>query len=361
LIGLVGPAWERELPMQPTEGVNPMNIVRMGIDLSKNVFHVRAVDGEDRVVIQRMLNRSQLRHFLAMTPPCEVATESCGSASHWARYAAACGHRTRIIAAQFVKPYVKSNKNDFNDAAAICEAASRPTMRFVPMKSVEQQDIQALHRVRTRRVAERTALVNQIRGLLLEYGVTMSVGLIALRRRLPSVLSEDGNELTPRSRALFRELYDELVILDENVAAVERKIREIFRANEACQRLAAIRGVGPLISTALIASVGDARVFKNGRHMAAWLGLVPRQQSTGGKPRLMGISKRGDRYLRTLLIHGARSAMRVIDRSPDARARWAADVARRRGKNIATVALANKTARIAWAMLAHGDSYRAAA
>jgi transposase len=156
-------------------------------------------------------------------------------------------------------------------------------------------------------------------------------------------------------------LYDELVILDENVAAVERKIREIFRANEACQRLAAIRGVGPLISTALIASVGDARVFKNGRHMAAWLGLVPRQQSTGGKPRLMGISKRGDRYLRTLLIHGARSAMRVIDRSPDARARWAADVERRRGKNIATVALANKTARIAWAMLAHGDSYRAAA
>lgn len=338
-----------------------MNIVRMGIDLSKSTFHVHAVDDKDRVIVQRMMNRAQLRSFLAMTPPCVVATESCGSAFHWARHAAVCGHVTRIIASQFVKPYVKSNKNDFNDAAAICEAASRPSMRFVPTKSIEQQDIQALHRVRTRRVAERTALGNQIRGLLLEYGVAIGLSLSTLRRRVPEIVSDDSNELTPRTRALFRELYDELVELEGKIADVERKINQIFKASESCQRLAQIQGVGPLTSTALVAAVGDAQVFKNGRHMAAWLGLVPRQQSTGGKSRLMGISKRGDRYLRTLLIHGARSAMRVMARKSDRRSLWAMDVERRRGANIATVALANKTARIAWAMLAHGEDYRAAA
>ena len=337
-----------------------MSIVRMGIDLSKSTFHVHAVDNEERVVIQRMMSRAQLRHFLAMTPPCEVATESCGSAFHWARYAKQCGHLTKIIASQFVKPYVKSNKNDFNDAAAICEAASRPSMRFVPTKSIEQQDIQALHRVRTRRVAERTALGNQIRGLLLEYGVPIGLSLVTLRQRLPVVLEDEQNELTPRSRALFRELYAELLDLEGKIASVERKINQIFKASEQCQRLAQIQGVGPLTSTALVAAVGDARVFKNGRHMAAWLGLVPRQQSTGGKARLLGISKRGDRYLRTLLIHGARSALRVMGRKSDRRSRWAIDVERRRGANIATVALANKTARIAWAMLAHDEDYRAA-
>ncbi len=337
-----------------------MNIVRMGIDLSKNTFHVHAVDAVERVMVQRLMNRSQLRHFLATTSACVVATESCGSAFHWARYATQCGHQTRIIASQFVKPYVKSNKNDFNDAAAICEAASRPSMRFVPTKSVEQQDIQALHRVRTRRVAERTALSNQIRGLLLEYGVTIGLSLITLRRRLTGILDDGSNELTPRARALFRELYEELVDLEGKIAYIERKINLIFKASEPCQRLAQIEGVGPLTSTALVAAVGDVGVFKNGRHMAAWLGLVPRQSSTGGKARLLGISKRGDRYLRTLLIHGARSALRVMGRKSDRRSRWAIDVARRRGANIATVALANKTARIAWAMLAHGQNYRAA-
>jgi transposase len=338
-----------------------MSIVRMGIDLSKNTFHVHAVDVAERVVVQKLMNREQLRHFLAMTSPCVVATESCGGAFHWARYAAQCGHRTRIIASQFVKPYVKSNKNDFNDAAAICEAASRPSMRFVPTKSIEQQDIQALHRVRTRRVAERTALGNQIRGLLLEYGVAIGLSLITLRRRLTGILDDEHNELTPQARALFRELYTELVDLEGKIVYIERKINQVFRSSESCQRLAQIDGVGPLTSTALVAAVGDASVFKNGRHMAAWLGLVPRQSSTGGKARLLGISKRGDRYLRTLLIHGARSALRVMGRKPDRRSRWAIDVERRRGANIAVVALANKTARIAWAMLAYGQDYRAAA
>jgi transposase len=257
-----------------------------------------------------------------------------------------------------VKPYVRTNKNDFNDAAAICEAASRPSMRFVPTKSIEQQDIQALHRVRTRRVAERTALGNQIRGLLLEYGIAIGLSLITLRKQVPQIIASEGNELTQRARAIFRELYDELVELEGKIALIERKINQIFKASEPCQRLAQITGVGPLTSTALVAAVGDAQVFKNGRHMAAWLGLVPRQHSTGGKARLLGISKRGDRYVRTLLIHGARSALRVMGRRVDRRSRWAIEVARRRGANVATVALANKTARIAWAMLAHGESYR---
>jgi transposase len=338
-----------------------MNVVRMGIDLSKNSFHVHAVDQVGRVALQKLMNRSQLRQYLAVTAPCVVATESCGSAFHWARYAAQCGHHTRIIASQFVKPYVKSNKNDFNDAAAICEAASRPSMRFVPTKSIEQQDIQALHRVRTRRVAERTALGNQIRGLLLEYGIAIGLSLITLRKKVPEILAYEGNELTPRARSIFRELHDELLEIEGKIAYVERKINQIFKDSEPCQRLAQIMGVGPLTSTALVAAVGDAQVFKNGRHMAAWLGLVPRQYSTGGKSRLLGISKRGDRYLRTLLIHGARSALRVMGHRGDGRSRWAIEVARRRGANIATVALANKTARIAWAMLAHGENYRAAA
>jgi transposase len=338
-----------------------MGIVRMGIDLSKNSFHVHAVDELGHVILQRLMNRSQLRQYLVVTAPCVVATESCGSAFHWARYAAQCGHRTRIIASQFVKPYVKSNKNDFNDAAAICEAASRPSMRFVPTKSIEQQDIQALHRVRTRRVAERTALGNQIRGLLLEYGIAIGLSLITLRKKVPEVVASEANELTPRARSIFRELYDELVEIEGKIAYIERKINQIFKASEPCQRLAQILGVGPLTSTALVAAVGDAHVFKNGRHMAAWLGLVPRQYSSGGKSRLLGISKRGDRYLRTLLIHGARSALRVMGHRGDGRSRWATEVARRRGANIATVALANKTARIAWAMLAHGQDYRSAA
>jgi transposase len=337
-----------------------MNIVRMGIDLSKNSFHVHAVNEAGHPVLQKLMNRAQLRQFLALTAPCVVASESCGSAFHWARYAAQFGHRTRIIASQFVKPYVKTNKNDFNDAAAICEAASRPSMRFVPTKSIEQQDIQALHRVRTRRVAERTALGNQIRGLLLEYGIAIGLSLITLRRKVPEIIGREDNELTLRARAMFRELYEELVELEGKIAYVERKINQIFKASEPCQRLAQIMGVGPLTSTALVASVGDAQVFKNGRHMAAWIGLVPRQYSTGGKTRLLGISKRGDRYLRTLLIHGARSALRVMGPRSDRRSRWAIDIARRRGANIATVALANKTARIAWAILAHGENYRAA-
>ena len=338
-----------------------MNIVRMGIDLSKNTFHVHGVDERGLVVLQKLMSRAQLRQFLTLTAPCIVATESCGSAFHWARFATQCGHSTRIIASQFVKPYVKTNKNDFNDAEAICEAASRPSMRFVPTKSIEQQAIQALHRVRSRRVAERTALGNQIRGLLLEYGIPIGLSLITLRKKVPEIIASDDNELTPRARALFRELYDELVELEGKIIYIERKINQIFRASESCQRLAQIIGVGPLTSTALVAAVADARVFRNGRHMAAWMGLVPRQHSTGGKARLLGISKRGDRYLRTLLIHGARSALRVMNSKADSRSRWAIDLARRRAANIATVALANKTARIAWAMLAHGENYRQAA
>ena len=333
-------------------------LARLGIDLSKNVFHVVGVDALEREGLRKAYSRVQLRQFLAALPPCLVATESCATAFHWARYAKQCGHESRIIASQFVKPYVKGNKNDFNDAEAICEAAARPSMRFVPTKSVEQQDIQALHRVRQRRIEERTALINQIRGLLLEYGVAVRLGPAALRRAIPQVLEDSSNELSGRGRALLQMLEEEWMQVEQGVKDIESEIQLVYAASDACRRLGAIDGIGPLTATALVAAVGNGADFKNGRHMAAWLGLVPRQHSSGGTDRLLGISKRGDCYLRSLLIHGARSIMRIAARRTDRRCRWARQLEQRRGHNVATVALANKNARTAWVILAHADQFR---
>jgi transposase len=237
-------------------------------------------------------------------------------------------------------------------------AATQPHMPSVPLKSIEQQDVQMLHRIRSRRIAERTALINQIRGLLLEYGIAIRVGPGAVRASLPDILEDAENELSSLGRLAFSQLLDELRAIDELVREVDRHIRALFRNNEACQRLAEIDGVGLLTATALVAAVGDGKDFENGRHLAAWLGLVPRQHSTGGRARLFGISRRGDTYLRTLFIHGARSALRVADRRSDRRMRWARSVEERRGHNVAVVALANKTARIAWAMLRHGEDFK---
>ena len=255
---------------------------------------------------------------------------------------------------QFVKPYVKSNKNDANDAEAICEAVSRPNMRFVSVKTVGQQDIQGLHRVRSRLVGQRTALVNQTRGLLMEYGVVVPQTPAVLRRRLPEILEDAENGLTATARALFASLYEELRQLDERVREMEQRVQQVYKSLEPCQRLAEVPGIGPLTATAFVAAVGDARAFHSGREMAAWLGLVPRQSSTGGRPRLLGISKRGDRYLRTLLIHGARAVLRVAHRHPDGRNRWVQAGEHRRGKNVAAVALANKNARIRLGVVGHG-------
>jgi transposase len=260
-----------------------------------------------------------------------------------------------------VKPYLKGQKNDARDAAAICEAVGRPEMRFVPPKSIGQQDLQALHRIRSRLIGSRTQLGNQIRGLLAEYGIVLPLHLSQVRSQLPELFSEEHPLLTSFSRELFASLYEELCALDQRIQAMEERIQRVFASNEQCQRLAAIEGVGPLIATAMVAAVSDGRVFRNGRQFAAWLGLVPRQHSSGDKRRLLGITKRGDPYLRMLLVHGARS---VVYRSPgksDRRNQWIAEKQRKIGTTKTCVAVANKNARIIWALLAKDERYRAAA
>ncbi len=330
----------------------------LGIDLAKQSFQIHGVDGNGKVVVQKTLSREKLLEYMAQLKPCLVGMEACGGAHDFARKFRQYGHTVRLMAPQFVKPYVKSNKNDRADAEAICEAVQRPNMRFVPIKSVEQQDLQSLHRVRSMVIAHRTALINQIRGLLMEYGIIIPKGASQVRSHLPDILADPANGLTAEMRELLIGLSSELLHLDERVGKHDANIKVIAEHHPVCLVLLAIPGIGPMIATALVAAVGDPSVFKNGREMAAWLGLVPRQHSTGGKDRLLGISKRGDVYLRTLLIHGARAAIRVADKKEDWRSRWMLDVMARRGENIAAVALANKNVRIAWALITKGEKYR---
>jgi len=303
-------------------GSPTMKIRVLGIDLAKHVFQLHGADGQGRVVVRKRLTRAKVLAFIAQCEPCLIGMEACGGAHYWAREMKKLGHDVRLMSPQFVKPYVKSNKHDQADAEAICEAVSRPTMRFVPIKGIEQQDIQSLHRARELLIKQRTALCNQIRGLLGEYGLIVPQGVHQLRRRLPELLADGENMLTYPSRELFDELYQQLVWLDERIGLFDKKIAEVFRTNEACQRLGQIEGVGPMVATALYATVCQAKEFSNGRQMAAWLGLVPRQHSSGGKVVLLGISKRGDRYLRTLLIHGARAVISHVKNKEGRRARW---------------------------------------
>jgi transposase len=285
--------------------------------------------------------------------------ETCSGASYWARLFRSYGHDARLMSPQFVKPYVKSNKNDTRDAEAICEAVSRPTMRFVAVKTQQQQELQMLHRVRSRLVGRRTALINQLRGFLLEQGVAVGQGIHVVRRELPYALEDAQNGLTSSMRQLLAELREELVELDTRIEAINQQLEVRSQTEASCRLLRSIPGVGPLTATALVGAM-RASDFRNGRDLAAWAGLVPRQHSTGGQPRLLGISKRGDRYLRMLLIHGARSVLRVAHKRDDRVSRWALELERRRGRNVATVALANKNARIAWAVLAHEQRYSGA-
>jgi transposase len=289
-----------------------------------------------------------------------VAMEACAGAHYWAREIEKLGHQVRLIAPRFVRPYVKANKNDASDAEAICEAASRPTMRFVTVKSTAQQDVQAVHRVRQQLVKTRTALVNQVRGLLAEYGIVIGRGFAPLRRALPLILEDRDNGLSGVMRELLGEIGERLKFIEQRLRQYDLTIQRLFRQDERCQRVAAVEGVGPLTATALVAAVGNATDFKSGRELAAYLGLVPRHRASGGRTVLLGISKRGDRYLRTLLIHGARSALLRIERQRGARALWAARLKLRRGSNVAAVALANKNARLLWALLSRGQNYRPA-
>ena len=334
-----------------------MKIIRIGLDLAKDVFQVHGVDVQGKMGLRRQLRRNQMREFFQKQPPCLIGMEACASAHYWARTLMAMGHEVKLIAPQFVKPYVKGNKNDANDAEAICEAVGRPNMRFVPVKTIEQQDIQALHRVRTELVHQRTAKVNQIRGLLGEYGITVERRVERLRKRLPEILGDAENGLTACFRELLNGLREDLVALDQRIDSMDQAIQRLAQEHAGAKRLQQLRGIGPITATALIAAIGDGRMFKRGRDAAAWCGLVPGQHSSGGKDRLLGISKRGDAYLRTLLIHGARSVILAAEDKDDRLSRWLQSLCSRRNKNVAAVALANKTMRMAWALLARGADY----
>ncbi len=334
-----------------------MKIKTIGIDLAKNVFQLHGVDEYGKVILKQRLSQKKFALFFSNLESCLIGMEACGSAHYWARRLRQQGHEVRLISPQYVKPYVKTNKNDANDAEAICEAVSRPNMRFVQVKTVEQQDIQFLHRIRSRLVKERTALVNQTRGLLREYGVFIAEQLGSFRAQVPSALEDGENELTTLARELVAEQYLQLQALDTQIKEVERRIDTVYRGSELCQRLGRLEGAGPMISTALVAAVGDGKCFNNGRQLSAWLGLVPRQHSSGGKNRLLGISKRGESYLRMLLIHGARSVLYRSRRKTDAKSRWLQGLEARRGPQRACVALANKNARVLWALMQSEADY----
>jgi len=334
-----------------------MEIRQVGVDLAKNVFQLHGANIRGKAVWKRKLSREKWIESVCKTVPkgCEIGMEACGSAHYWARRLTELGYQVKLISPQFVKPFVKSNKNDANDAEAICEAMSRPSMRFVKVKSIEQQDIQAVHRIRSELITQRTAKVNQIRGLAAEYGLVTTQKISSLRESLPCWLEDAENGLTDRFRTLLRGLWDDLNYLDCRISKLDSEIQDIAKHNPLAKRLQQLRGVGPLIATALIAAVGNGDQFTKGRQMAASVGLTPRQFSSDGKERLLGMSKRGDAYLRTILIHGARSTVARAKNHDDRLSIWITDLAKRRHPNIAAVALANKTVRMAWAMM-HSDS-----
>jgi transposase len=335
-----------------------MKITTVGIDLAKNVFQVHGVDERGKAVLKKQLRRDQMATFFVNLPPCLIGMEACSSAHHWARKLQGMGHTVRLMAPQFVKPYVKSNKNDAADAEAICEAVGRPNMRFVPVKNVEQQAVLALHRVRQGFVKARTAQANQIRGLLGEFGMIIPQGIGYIASRVPDLIEDASNELPGTIRLLVQRLLDHLKELDRQVDELEAQILAWHRSSELSCKLAQVPGIGPITASALVASIGDAKNFDNGRQVGAWLGLVPRQHSSGGKSNLLGMSKRGDTYLRTLLIHGARSVIYRAGQRAES-CQWINGVVNRRNKNVAAVALANKNARIVWALLAHDRHYQA--
>ena len=336
-----------------------MEITTIGIDLAKSVFAISCADGAGKVVMRKQLRRGQVLEFVSRLGPCVVGMEACGGAHHWARAISKLGHEVRLMSPALVKPYRKGpNKHDRNDADAICEAVRRPQMRYVAVKSVAQQDLLALHRVRAQLMKHRIALSNQIRGLLHERGVVARLGAAGLRHALAQALEDERNEVSGAIGELLLELSGWLREAEQRIAAITKRIERVVKDDERCLRLLEVPGVGPLSASALVATIGNAREFKRGRELSAYLGLTPRQHSSGGKTVLLGISKHGDRYLRTLLIHGARSLLYRNYRGAHPRAAWAARIMARRGPNVAAVALANHNARVLWALLSRGSSYR---
>ncbi|CAK6512266.1 IS110 family transposase [Rickettsia helvetica] len=342
-----------------------MDINTIGIDIAKRTFQIHGVDRNGKTVLKKKVSRDQVLSFMVKLPKCLIGIEACGGANYWARELIKLGHEVRLIAPQFVKPYVKTNKNDQADAEAICEAVTRPNMRFVPIKSIEQQDILSIHRVRERLVRNRTALANEIRGLLLEFGFIIPQGINKVIVKLTEILDE--GKLSELSYQTFNKLKEEFVENDKKVKELEKRLKVIAMDSRQCQQLITIPGIGLITATALVASIGNAANFENGRQLSAWLGLVPRQHSSGGKERLLGISKRGDIYLRTLLIQGGRAVLNAKLRfiSEEQKSKkdyskftgWIFNLIERRGHNKTVVAVANKLARVVFAVLSSSNNY----
>ncbi|MEQ8401000.1 MAG: IS110 family transposase [Roseitalea porphyridii] len=334
-----------------------MSIMILGIDLGKNSCNIVGLDENGSVVVRRRMRREGVIAFAAKLAPCTMAMEACCGAHHMGRSLAALGHEIRLMSPEYVRPYVKAQKNDDRDAEAIAEAATRPTMRFIELKSEEQLDVQTLHRVRDRLVGERTSLTNQIRSLLLERGHVVAQGHARLRLLLGELLDSGADALSPRMAFLLGDMRTRWEELDRRIAAFDAEFAAMAQTDDRARRLTGIPGIGALNATALVAAVGSAATFKTGRDLAAWLGLVPRQSTTGGKPKLLGITKRGNRYLRKMLIQGARSAMPSLAKSNTAIGSWLRALLTRAHPNVAVVALAAKMARTVWALLHHGRSF----
>lgn len=335
-----------------------MNVTTIGIDLAKNTFSLHGVDARGKTVLRQTLNRAKLLAFLAQQPTSLIGLEACSGAHYWARELQKLGHRAGIMAPRLVAPYRQGGKNDGNDAQAICEAVSRPAMRFVPVKSAEQQAVLCLHRIRQGLVKERTAMINQLRGLLAEFGLVMPKGRYDAQRHIPRLLEDAENGLPALARRLLHDVYLRLNAMNEQLLAYDRELEHLAKASEIAQRLMSVPGVGAVTASAMLASVSDPRQFRNGRAFAAWLGLVPRQYTTGGKIRLGRITKRGDVYLRTLLIHGTRAVLSRVKDKPDRLSAWSRALIERRGYKRASVALAAKNARILWALMTRHTTYQ---
>lgn len=338
-------------------------ITLLGIDIAKEIFQLHGMDEQGNAALKKKIKRAQLLEFIMQLDPCLIVMEACGGSHYWAREFKKFGHQVKLISPQFVKPFVKTNKTDAKDAEAIAVAARQPGMRFVPINNEEQQDIQSIHRIRERLIGERTALVNQARGLLYEYGIFRAKGILQIRKLLSEIVGDDDNKfkLTSMIKELCAEFYEELNNKDECIKKCDRKLEAVANTNPICQNLMTLSGAGVLTATILLTVLSDPSLFKNGRHFSAFLGLVPKQYSSGGKQKLYGISKRGDVYIRNLLIHGARAVLRYSAKKDDKRSQWMNKLNDRRGHNRTCVAIANKNARVLWALAANASEYKKAA
>lgn len=340
-------------------------VCRIGLDIAKNIFQVHGVDKHGKDVLKKKLQRTSVLNFFANLPPCLIGIEACGGSYYWAREISKLdtGHTVRLISPRLVKPFVINNKTDAADARAICEVVGRPSTNFIPIKTVAQQDMAAWHRIRALKMKMRTALVNQVRALLLEQGIVIPQGILHVRRQLPIIIEDQSNGLSLIARDYLSDLYSEIVDCDKRIEKYDERINLFAKTDETCKRLLKIPGIGPLTSTAIVAHVSNIHNYRNGRAFASSLGLTPREYSSGGKQKLLGISKRGNTYLRQLLIQGMRNIQRswlTKEKAETRIERWLWELVARRGKYVAIVALANKTARIIWAMLTRGEEYRAA-